>query len=126
MRRSSRWITNRLIRKHHDPRTYRPGAVEIDRVRLPERYGSNVIVPTTLVPPGPGRFAFEFTVGFVVAATQNADPNLIAFATPTGNTPAGVPGSRISSTCVPARRQVPPVPQVVPEQPWPSAVPPTQ
>jgi hypothetical protein len=56
-----------------------------------------VIVPTTLVAPGPGRFAFEFTVGFVVAPTQKAVPSFTAFGTPTDNPPTtGAPTSRIS------------------------------
>ena len=91
------------------------------------RYGSSVTVPTTLVPPGPGRFAFAFTVAFVVAATQNADPSLIAFGTPGVSTPAGPPTSRINCTSVPARTQVPGAGQVVAfEQPSPSFAPPAQ
>ena len=60
-------------------------------------YGSSVIVPTTLVAPGPGRFAFELTVGFVVAPTQKDAPSLTAFGTPMVNPPTtGAPVSRMS------------------------------
>jgi hypothetical protein len=85
-----------------------------------------VIVPTTLVAPGPGRFAFELTVGFVVAGTQKAEPREIGLATPMVSAPAGTPTSRTSWTSVPARVHVPPPHVVLFEQPWPSAVPPTQ
>src|SRR5258706_10509575 len=74
-------------------------------------YGSKVTLPRTLVEPVAGRFAFEFTVGLVVAPTQNAEPSLMAFGTPTERAPDGRPTSRISCTSVPARLQTPPVPQ---------------
>ena len=91
------------------------------------RYGSRVTVPTTLVAPGPGRFAFAFTVGLVVAATQKEEPSLMAFGTPTLSPPAGTPTSRINCTRVPARTQVPGDGHVAAlEQPRPSLAPPEQ
>ena len=84
-------------------------------------------MPVTLVAPAAGRFAFAFTVGFVVGATQNTAPSLIGFATPIVRAPAGVPISRTSWAWVPALTQVPGVGQLAAlEQPSPSLAPPTQ
>lgn len=84
-------------------------------------------MPVTFVAPGPGRFAFEFTVGFVVAPTQNDEPSLIVLGTPIDRAPAGVPTSRTSCTSVPARVQTPGAGHVADdEQPRPSLAPPTQ
>jgi hypothetical protein len=92
-----------------------------------KRYGSSVTVPVTLVAPGPGRFAFEFTVPFDVFGTQNAEPSLIVFGTPIDSAPAGVPTSRMSCAITPACRQVPGAGQFAElEHPSPSFAPPTQ
>ena len=84
-------------------------------------------MPTTLVAPGPGRLAFEFTVGLAVADTQKAEPSLMAFGTPTLRPPAGTPTSRISCVRVPARTHVPGDGHVAAlEHPSPSLAPPEQ
>ena len=85
------------------------------------------MLPVTLVAPGPGRFAFELTVGFDVTATQKDDPSLIDLATPTWSAPAGLPISVTCCTTVPARTQAPGAGQLAaPEQPRPSFAPPLQ
>jgi hypothetical protein len=88
----------------------------------------SVTVPTRLVAPGPGRFAFAFTSGLVVLATQNTDASVTAFGVPIVNPPTpAAPVSRISVTIAPARTHEPPVPQSVDAtQPLPSFVPPWQ
>ena len=81
-------------------------------------------MPTTLVAPGPGRFAFALTVGFVVVPTQKAEPSLIGFGTPIARPTAGAPTSRMSCAIVPAFTHVPPVPQSPASvQPLPAFVP---
>jgi hypothetical protein len=90
-------------------------------------YGSSVTRPLTLVAPGPGRFALALTVGFVVLATQNAEPRLIGVGTPMLSAPAGVPTSRMSCTSGPARTHVPGAGQFAAlEQPRPLFAPPRQ
>src|SRR5690242_17412765 len=104
-------------------RTRAPGGRIEGRIRAV--YGSRLIVPTTLVPPGPGRFAFALTVGFVVRPTQNAAPSLTGFGTPIANPPApGAPVALTSWATVPAFTHVPPVPQSLASvQPLPMLVP---
>ena len=88
---------------------------------------TSVTEPVTLVAPAAGRFAFEFTVGLDVEATQNTEPSLIGAATPIVRAPAGVPFSRTRVAIVPAFTQVPGAGQVVAlVQPSPSLGPPAQ